>query len=196
MKICHLTSVHERYDIRIFLKQCRSLARGPAMTSRWSSPMGAGRHGVRIVDAGKQAAPRPLRMTRTTRRVFEPARSTGSDIYHLHGPELIPIGLRLKREGAKVVFDSHEDFITDILTKPYLKFGSARAVSTVFGWFEKRALASFDGVVSAYDAIAVSYRGIASRVINNYPIEEEIVAESNASIEPGFAGAGRQRNPG
>lgn len=190
MKICHLTSVHERYDIRIFLKQCRSLARdGHDVTLIVADGRGPEtRDGVRIIDAGKRASSRPIRMTRTTRRVFEAARSTASDIYHLHDPELIPFGLRLKREGAKVVFDSHEDYIKDILTKPYLKFGSARAVSTAFGWLEKRALASFDGVVSAYDAIAVSYRdrGIASRVINNYPIEEEIVAETNASIEPGL----------
>lgn len=190
MKICHLTSVHERHDIRIFLKQCRSLARaGHEVTLVVADGRGSEtRDGVRIVDAGKRAASRPLRMARTTLRVFEAARSTRSDIYHLHDPELIPIGLRLKRGGPKIVFDSHEDYITDILTKPYLKFGSARAVSSVFGWFEKRALASFDGVVSAYDAIADAYRdrGISSCVINNYPIEEEIVAERSRAVAPGF----------
>lgn len=190
MKICHLTSVHERYDIRIFLKQCRSLAKaGHEVTLIVADGRGPEiRDGVRIVDAGKRAASRPKRMTQTTRRVCEAARLTGSDIYHLHDPELIPAGLRLRRGGAKIVFDSHEDYITDILTKPYLKFGSARAVSAAFGWFERRALASFDGVVSAYDAIADAYRarGIASRVINNYPIEEEIVAGSDREIAPGL----------
>lgn len=190
MKICHLTSVHERYDIRIFLKQCRSLARaGHEVTLVVADGRGPEtRDGVRIVDAGRRAASRPQRMTQTTRRVEEAARSTGADIYHLHDPELIPAGLRLKRGGAKIVFDSHEDYITDILTKPYLKFGSARPVSAAFGWFEKRALSRFDGVVSAYDAIADAYRarGIASRVINNYPIEEEIVPEGGRTVAPGF----------
>lgn len=31
-----------------------------------------------------------------------------ADIYHLHEPELLSIGLKLKRKGKIVVFDSHE----------------------------------------------------------------------------------------
>ena len=58
MKICHLTSVHERYDIRIFLKQCRSLARaGHEVTLVVADGRGPEtREGVRIVDAGRRAA--------------------------------------------------------------------------------------------------------------------------------------------
>src|SRR5690606_21745770 len=120
-----------RYDIRIFLKQCRSLAKaGHDVTLVVADGRGAEiREGVRIVDAGKRATSRPLRMTLTARKVLAAARSTGSTIFHLHDPELIPVGLQLKRDGARVIFDSHEDYITDILTKPYLKFGTARLVS-------------------------------------------------------------------
>jgi len=190
VKICHLTSVHERYDIRIFLKQCRSLAKaGHDVTLVVADGRGAEiREGVRIVDAGKRATSRPLRMTLTARKVLAAARSTGSTIFHLHDPELIPVGLQLKRDGARVIFDSHEDYITDILTKPYLKFGTARLVSVLYDRFERSALAAFDGVVSAYDAIANSYheRGINSQVINNYPIEEEISLVPRPSVRPGL----------
>lgn len=191
MKICHLTSVHERYDVRIFLKQCRTLARaGHDVTLIVADGRGPEiKDGVHIVDTGARASSRLLRMTQTTRQVLAAARATGCTVFHLHDPELIPIGLRLKRDGAKVIFDAHEDYITDILTKRYLsKLGMARIASMAYGRFEKRALASFDGVIAAYDAIAQSYRnrGISTYVINNYPVEEEINSKIRATIEPGF----------
>lgn len=190
MKVCHLTSVHERHDIRIFLKQCRSLAKaGHDVTLVVADGRGPEtKDGVRILDAGMRASSRPLRMTRTAHKVFQAAKATGSELYHLHDPELLPVGLRLKREGAKVIFDSHENYIEDIRTKPYLKFGAARLISILYGWFEKNALNKLDGVVSAYDSIADSYRarGIPSQVINNYPIEEEILLEPRGGVPPGL----------
>lgn len=52
--ICHLTSVHSRYDTRIFLKECRTLASANYSTHLVVAD-GKGdetRDGVRIIDAG------------------------------------------------------------------------------------------------------------------------------------------------
>ena len=101
MKVAHLTSAHPRYDTRIFLKQCRSLASaGHEVTLVVADGHGDERRDdVNIADVGKLPG-RRNRIFRTTRRVLERARALEADIYHLHDPELMPIGRRLKRQGT------------------------------------------------------------------------------------------------
>ena len=110
VKVVHLTSVHARGDTRIFVKQCRTLA---AHAYRVALVVADGRgdsvlDGVTISDVGKPDG-RLHRMMRTTVQVFRRAVALDGDIYHLHDPELIPVGLRLKRLGKVVIFDAHED---------------------------------------------------------------------------------------
>jgi hypothetical protein len=110
MRIAHLTSAHPRDDIRIFLKECRSLAvRGHEVVLVVADGFGDEfRDGVMIADVGRSKG-RLDRMVNTTRRVLRKALDLKADIYHLHDPELLPIGLALKSRGKKVVFDAHED---------------------------------------------------------------------------------------
>src|SRR5262249_17527991 len=104
MKIVHLTSAHPRNDIRIFLKQCRSLVSGGYNVALIVAD-GLGnevRDDVQIIDVGRPRG-RIDRMLNTTRRVQQAAVSTMADLYHLHDPELLPIGLQLKRKGKRVI---------------------------------------------------------------------------------------------
>lgn len=131
MAIAHLTSAHSRTDTSIFIKQCRSLAaKGYDVSLLVADNMGDEyKDGVKIVDVGRQPG-RLNRMFKTTRRVFKKAVELDADIYHLHDPELIPIGLKLKRLGKKVIFDAHEDLPRQLLSKPYLGPMSARVLSS------------------------------------------------------------------
>ena len=104
MKIVHLTSAHPRYDIRIFLKECCSLATNGFSVSLIVAD-GKGdeqKNGIAIFDVGASKG-RLDRMRNVTSRVFKKAVELDAEIYHLHDPELIPIGLKLKKLGKKVI---------------------------------------------------------------------------------------------
>jgi glycosyltransferase involved in cell wall biosynthesis len=178
-RIAHLTSAHPRNDTRIFIKQCRTLAaHGYDVTLVVADGHGdESRDGVRIVDAGRLPG-RLKRIFTTTRRVFDKAAALDADIYQLHDPELIPIGLKLKRLGKTVIFDSHEDVPRQLLSKPYLGALSRRALSVAFSWFERHACARFDGIIAATPFIRDRFLKINPNTIdvNNFPMIGELDA--------------------
>jgi glycosyltransferase involved in cell wall biosynthesis len=110
MRICHLTVGQSLKDARIYYRICYGLAeRGQSVVL--IAPEAP------IADAVVQLSQWNLRLAQTKRvlRVglaLRAALAENATIYHLHGPELIPLGLVLKtlRPSAAVVFDAREDY--------------------------------------------------------------------------------------
>lgn len=176
-RIVHLTSAHPRNDTRIFIKQCLSLAaHGYDVTLVVADNKGDEvREGVTIADVGRLPG-RFRRIFTTTRRVADKAAALDADLYHLHDPELIPAGLRLKRMGKKVIFDSHEDVPRQLLSKPYLGPVSGRVLSNAFAMFERYACARFDGIIAATPFIRNKFLKINRNTVdvNNFPMAGEL----------------------
>ena len=175
--VVHLTSVHPRYDTRIFLKECRSLA-GNGYSVVLVVADGKGdefKDGVSILDVGKPAG-RLKRMFLTTRLLFKKALELDADIYHLHDPELMPLGIKLKRLGKCVVFDAHEDAPKQLLGKPYLIKPLKILLSWTLRYIEAWACKRFDAIVTATPSIQDKFLPINSTalVINNYPMLGEL----------------------
>src|ERR1700754_2877278 len=168
-KICHLTSVHRVEDTRILRRQCRSLgeagyditlvAREPA-----SQPVGR----VRVVAVG-DARNRFDRMTRVAARVLRAARRQRPDIYHLHDPELLWVGLLLKLGGHRVVYDVHEDVPKQIMNKFWIHPRARRLLAWMVIAMEAVCGRVFDAIVAATPTIAEKFPATKTVVVQNFP---------------------------
>ena len=177
-KIVHLTSAHDRFDTRIFIKMCKSLAKhNYDVTLVVADGQGyEDREGVKIFDVGKNSGGRLSRMTTTVNKIYLKARELNADLYHLHDPELMRVGNKLKKLGKTVVFDAHEDLPKQILGKPYLNKYTKNIFSKIFAGYEKHSCKRYDYIITATPSIRDKFFSINSKVvdINNYPIIGEL----------------------
>lgn len=180
MKIAHLSSVHSRVDTRIFYKMCVTLA---ALGHEVVLVVGDGRggansNGVRIVDVGACNG-RIDRIRRAPERVLSAALKEKADIYHLHDPELWPIGLRLKHSGYRVVFDSHEDFPVQMSEKPYWNRQVRWLASVVLRYYESWVCRRYDGIVAATPFIRDKFLKLNPQTTDvcNYPLLDELTSQ-------------------
>ena len=173
MKVLHLSTVHPRYDTRIYYKQSRTLSRaGYSVTIIVADGKGDECiDGVSIVDIGRPKS-RLSRITQYSKKIFTKALKINADVYHLHDPELIPVGTKLKQMGKKVIFDAHEDYPKQILSKQYLGHLSKQILSFAFGKYEALTIKRFDAVVAATPQIKQKYLSFGAKCfeVRNYPI--------------------------
>ena len=177
-RVVHVTTVHPRDDIRIFRKECVSLAQaGYDVVQVVGDGLGeAVVDGVRIVDFGARPAGRLARMRRQPRAALAVVRALQPQLVHLHDPELLPLGVALAREGVSVIYDAHEDVPRQILTKQWIPQALRGVVSRVFEWYENRQVAKLAAVSAATPHIAERFARVAPMSVNvsNFPFLSEL----------------------
>lgn len=185
IKVCHMTSAHGAEDMRIFHKECVSLAKAGYETYLVQRGESYEKNGVHLVGFGGVTGGRLKRMTQVARRAYETALSVDADIYHLHDPELLPYGLKLKKRGKKVIFDSHEFYRIQMRDKPYLPGWASRLAAWCYTRLEDYALHRIDGLVSPSEMGGKNpFAGKCARValVNNTPRLEELYNRYDLSI--------------
>jgi len=171
-KICHLTTVHPRNDIRVFYKECMSLANFGydinlvVADGKGDEFIG----GVKVYDIGKQQG-RLKRFFLSSLGCYKKALELNASIYHFHDPELLFVGLALKLKGFNVVFDSHELTGRQIKRKYYIPKLLRNITSSVFESIELGISKRLDAIVVPQEAEMVSYfeqSNTKVQVLSNY----------------------------
>lgn len=185
IRVCHMTSAHPAEDVRIFQKECVSLAKAGYDVYLVERGESCEKDGVHIVGVGEIPAGRLKRMTEGAKKVYKAAKAVDADIYHLHDPELLPYGIKLKKAGKKVIFDSHEDYKTMLKYKPYLPRWACGLVAGLYGRYERSVLRRIDGLVfpalqNGKHPFEGQCRHLA--VVNNLPRLEELYDQYDPDI--------------
>lgn len=173
----HLTTVHPRNDVRIFLKQVKSLAK--ALPYEVCLVVADGKpdsHGETLIhDVGACSGSRPARAFLGSLRAFRFIRKQKPGLVHFHDPELIPLGMLLKLFGHKIIYDVHEDVPRQILSKHWIPWYLRRPVAFVVSAVEWLAARIFDAVIPATPKIAERFPCRKTAVVQNFPIRSELV---------------------
>lgn len=188
-KICHMTSVHPQEDIRIFRKECVGLAKAGYDVTLIQQGQSYEKDGVRILGFGELTGNRIRRMLRGPKLVYQKALEVDADLYQFHDPELLFCGLKLKRAGKHVVFDSHEKYSLQLRSKPYLPRFVTEMIAAVYTVLEKHALKKFDAVIFPCTLNGVHpFEGQCRRTItlNNLPMLEELYDKWTPESKPEF----------
>ncbi|MBW3655476.1 MAG: glycosyltransferase family 4 protein [Gemmatimonadetes bacterium] len=172
MHVVHLSSAHSAFDTRILYKECVALADdGHTVVYAVPHHEAASLGDVRIAPLAGTTG-RLHRMTTGTWAAYRAARALKADVYHLHDPELIPVGMLLKLHGSKVVYDAHEDLPQQVHSKDWIPRPGRALVAMAAAALEAAADAAFDAVVAATPTIQKRFRNRNTTLVRNFPVLE------------------------
>lgn len=172
MKICHLTTVHPPFDTRIFHKE------GKTLVKTGYDVILIAQHNKDVIVDGVKIVALPKSKNRLQRIIKLPLKTAKfafkqkADIFHFHDPELIPVGVLLRLfTNGKVIYDVHEDYSKQIISKSYLFKTGRNLIAFFIKIIEFISSKFFDGIVTATDDILRNFsyhkRAISAR---NFPI--------------------------
>jgi glycosyltransferase involved in cell wall biosynthesis len=181
--VVHLSTVHRPFDVRIFHKECRTLAdAGYRVTFVVPHDHDEVRDGVQI-RALRRPRGRVDRMTALTIEAFRSALALRADAYHIHDPELIPAGVLLRFLGHAVVFDVHEDLRRQILQKTWLRPWQRRIASWMAVALDVVAGRAGNVVVTATSSIARNFPADKVVTVQNFPLRSELPAVAGTEYQ-------------
>lgn len=150
-KVCHVTSMHSIDDTRVFHNECKSL------TKRYEVYLVAPNVKDQVVNnvniRGVELSTKRFQRLCQLHRLVPILKDIDATVYHFHDPELISVGLRVRRWGKKVIFDSHEDVPAQQSEKASLPPLLRKLLANAYALYEKQNLRKYDALVTVTPSI-------------------------------------------
>lgn len=179
MRICHISTVHRRDDIRIYRKEITSLLQANFSIDYITKANPA--EDETIDDSRVNILPvnissrKLVRIISSTPKTLWTCFKSKADIFHAHDPELIVTLILLKLFGKKTILDVHEDYEQQIVDKLWIptliRFGFILPMFKLIHMIAKRVIDQF---VVVTEHIASKYPVQKTYIVQNFPLESEI----------------------
>jgi len=172
-KVCHISTAHQRNDVRIFQKQLKSLHQA-GYECVFIVADGKGNEnsdGISIIDIGNYRSKRLKRIFIAAKKAKKAAITTNAQVFHIHDPELLRVFSPLIRKNKIVIYDAHEDLPRQILSKYWIPAFLRIFFSRFTEKSENKNARKINAVVAATPFIRNRFIKINSNTIdiNNYP---------------------------
>ena len=170
IRVVHLSVVHHPGDIRIFERECRTLAAAGydvTFLVPGAPPMEPGENPRQLALPVRGRSRRWM----SVREIVEELRRLRPHILHIHDPELLTIVPFARARVPRVVYDMHEYVPEAVATKSYIPARARPAAARVTAVAQRTLAMACNGVVSAAPGqLAALGRRPALRVaMVNYP---------------------------
>jgi glycosyltransferase involved in cell wall biosynthesis len=185
MRVVHISTIHGPLDVRIFYKECRTLAKaGYEVHQAVFDPPAVSLDGITFHPIQRPAKIGPFpRIFLRLLNAYKASKPLQADVYHFHDPELVPVGLLLKLRGATVIYDVHEDSPQEALSINEKNPRRGRMYFFFYiicDWMAKWLL---DGMVAATPTLAKRFPTEKTVLVQNFPICDRV--ESTPSVPYG-----------
>ncbi|QBZ83714.1 Phosphatidyl-myo-inositol mannosyltransferase [Hydrogenovibrio crunogenus] len=185
--IFHITTVHKRHDVRVYLKEFKSLSKQYECSLVVSDGLGSvfnADDNSRIVDIGVAPGNRLVRVVQNYRSILDFANKHSNVqsansvmVAHFHDPENLFLAYMLSKRGWVVVWDSHEDFPRQLLFKTWIPLFIRKPFSFFTEMLENFVVKRISGVVAATPLIEERFKKLNPNTVcvKNYPILDEFI---------------------
>jgi len=173
IKVCHITTVHPERDVRIFYKECKSLAKhGFDVKLIVVNGKSILEDGVEVIGVHCDYSGRLHRFLKAPKVAYQKALQVDAEIYHFHDPEFLPYARKLQKNGKKVIYDVHEDVPRQILSKYWINKNIRKIISSALERYENSICRKLDFIVTATPFIRNRFLKLNQNVIdvNNFPV--------------------------
>ncbi|TCV26778.1 glycosyltransferase [Vibrio crassostreae] len=179
MKVLHITTVHQRYDTRIFHRECINLSNITPITLLVSDGQGNEEvNNVKIIDVCSGVG--RISRCKSIIAYLLKINDKNCTVLHLHDPEIYFFAIFFKILGFKVVLDIHEDYEKQILLKPYIPSTFLKKIiSFSYGICEKILLNFVDFCVVPQPSFLKKNNSI---LVGNFMSNKEVIELNKVSI--------------
>ena len=179
LRVVHLSTVHPRDDIRIFVKEVATLHAmlGKQVGLVVADGLGDTRpaQGPVVLDLGKLPSARSVRALAGNWRALRLLWRLRPAVVHFHDPELLILGFVLTFLGVRVVYDVHEDVPRQTMAKEWIPLVLRWPIARVIAALEWLAGHLFAAIVPATPVIAARFPKAGTVLVQNFPIQAELV---------------------